>query len=85
MIFFAAKIVAFIFPLLLQCNPVSAVWDRSIDGHCINVTAIGYVGAGISITEDLIILALPLPTLWRLQISKTKRLVVAFMFSIGSL
>lgn len=85
MMFFVAKVTAFMFPLIFQCSPINSIWNRNIQGSCINVTSIGYAGAVFSIIEDLIILALPIRTLWGLQIAKTKRFVVAGMFSIGSL
>jgi hypothetical protein len=75
----------FTFILVFQCKPVKAIWDRSITGECINITAVGYTGGALAIFEDLFILVLPLPELWSLQLDKKKRLVLVSMFSIGLL
>lgn len=75
----------FLFLVAFQCSPVHAVWDRTIQGKCINVTAVAWAGAIFSILEDLVILALPLPEVLKLQLSFKKKVAVCLMFSIGSL
>lgn len=85
LIFFALKVIAFLFPLIFQCNPLEAVWDPSVHGQCLSIGAIGFAGAGLSITEDLVLLVLPIPTLWRLQLGLTKRIWLIVLFGIGSL
>lgn len=85
LIFFALKVIAFLFPLIFQCNPLEAAWNPSVDGQCLSVAAMGFAGAGFSITEDLIYLVLPIPTLWKLQLGKTKRIWLTVLFGIGSL
>lgn len=85
MVFFAAKVIAFFFPLIFQCHPLPAIWDPNVDGVCLSVPAISYAGAALSITEDIILLILPIPTLWKLQLDKPKKMLVALLFSVGSL
>ncbi|KAL2811444.1 hypothetical protein BJX63DRAFT_422415 [Aspergillus granulosus] len=59
--------LAFAFVLSFGCHPVSKQWDPSIPGSCINTVAT-YCGlAGTSLGFDVIIIALPLPILARLQ------------------
>ena len=71
--------------LTLQCIPVNAVWDLSVQGKCIDSSAIVFVGAGLSILEDVVIVLLPVPELKGLALSFRKRLAVMFMFALGSL
>ncbi|CRK36140.1 hypothetical protein BN1708_019928, partial [Verticillium longisporum] len=75
----------FVLLVAFQCMPVSSVWDRSNDNRtCINMTAVGYAGAAFSIIEDLVIMALPIPELLKLQLTKKKKIALAIIFSLGS-
>ncbi|GKT97107.1 integral membrane protein [Colletotrichum tofieldiae] len=75
----------FLLVIIFQCTPISSTWDRSIPNRkCLNVTAIGYAGAVFSIAEDLVILALPIPELLKLQLNIRKKIALGFMFSLGS-
>ncbi|KAF9872490.1 integral membrane protein [Colletotrichum karsti] len=77
----------FIFLLLIifQCTPISSIWDRSNSVRkCMDVTAIGYAGAVFSIVEDLVILILPIPELYKLQLNIRKKIALGLMFSLGS-
>lgn len=84
-IFSVCKTIAFLFPLVFQCKPIHAIWDPNAMGNCLNISAIGFAGAGFSITEDIIFLIIPIPTLWHLQLDRKKRLLLILLFSIGSL
>ncbi|OHF01597.1 integral membrane protein [Colletotrichum orchidophilum] len=71
--------------VILQCTPVSSTWDRSNTSRkCLNVTAIEYTGAVLSIVEDLVILVLPIPELVKIQLNMRKRIALGLMFSLGS-
>ena len=71
--------------ILLQCVPVNSVWNVSVKGKCINSSVVVFVGAGISILHDVVIILLPVPELKGLPLSLRKRLAVIFMFALGSL
>jgi hypothetical protein len=72
--------------LIFQCLPVSAVWDRTIQGAlCVNVNAVGYAGAAMCVVEDIFLIVLPIPMLQRLQVSGRKRIGVIIMFAAASL
>lgn len=51
---------------------------------CINVFAAVYSAAGFSVTHDVIILLMPLPTLWGLNLALGKKLNLLVMFGVGS-
>ncbi|KAJ0165323.1 hypothetical protein CTA2_11628 [Colletotrichum tanaceti] len=80
----AVQTPLFVFLIMFQCIPIQAVWDRSIHGHCLNITAISYAGAAITIIEDLILIAMPIPELMKLQLGSRKKLALAFLFGFGS-
>ncbi|PSR82139.1 hypothetical protein BD289DRAFT_412328 [Coniella lustricola] len=76
--------ISFSFAIAFQCQPVSAVWNRFIDGKCLDVNAIGYAGAVLSIFEDIVLVLLPIPELRKLQISSKQRAGVGLMFGLAS-
>jgi hypothetical protein len=78
-------LVGFSVAVTCQCIPISAIWDLSIQGKCVNSTAIVYAGAGFSIFEDIVIILLPVRELKNLNLSTRKKVAVIFMFALGSL
>jgi len=69
-----------------QCIPIEALWDLNLrDASCTNPIANVAAGAGFSIAEDIVIMALPIPQLLCLRMSLKKRVTLVVMFMIGSL
>lgn len=83
--FMASHGFAFAVVIIFQCVPISSIWDRTIEGRCLDLKAIGYTGAVFSIVEDLLILVLPISELNTLSFGIRKRVSLMLMFSIGSL
>ncbi|KAI1340337.1 hypothetical protein F5Y15DRAFT_54756 [Xylariaceae sp. FL0016] len=74
----------FVFVIIFQCVPVAAVWERNISGRCLDVNSVGWAGAIMSVIEDIVLVLLPLPELWKLQVIGRKRVGVALMLAVGS-
>lgn len=70
---------------VFSCHPVAYFWNRDLHGQCLDVNALAYANSGMSIAQDLIIIALPLPVLTKLNMSIKKKIEVGFMFAVGSL
>ncbi|OTA94596.1 hypothetical protein M434DRAFT_383078 [Hypoxylon sp. CO27-5] len=70
-----------------QCRPLEKAWDitMSMPGSCINATAFFYFTSIFGIILDVWILALPIPTLKHLHISKRSRKVLYGVFGAGGL
>ncbi|KAF2008746.1 hypothetical protein BU24DRAFT_321242, partial [Aaosphaeria arxii CBS 175.79] len=69
----------------LLCTPVQYNWDKTISGTCSPHSQIAYIIAGATnLVIDVFIVLLPMPILWKLQISWTKKLLVMAMFSLGA-
>ncbi|KAI2780694.1 hypothetical protein F4815DRAFT_499072 [Daldinia loculata] len=67
------------------CTPVQHNWDKSIPGKCTNQHG-AYLGSGITnLIIDVFIVTLPMPMLFRLQMSWPKKLSIAVMFSLGAI
>lgn len=83
--FIATHGFVFILVVIFQCIPIYSIWDRTITAKCVNLAAVGYAGAVLSIVEDLAILFLPVSELGTLNLGVRKTVSLMVMFSIGSL
>lgn len=71
---------------IFSCNPIPANWDVLItDAKCINKFMLDVVTAIVNTISDLIIWILPLPTIWNLQMNRTKKISISVIFSAGLL
>jgi hypothetical protein len=82
----ALSTVVIFFMTVFSCHPVAFFWNRDIGGGtCININKLAYANSAMSIIQDLLIVALPLPVLVKLNMGKKKKIGVGFMFTVGSL
>ncbi|KAL4739345.1 hypothetical protein BDV11DRAFT_170142 [Aspergillus similis] len=66
-----------------QCRPIQRFWDQDVEGKCFNLVAFSYFTNITNLTTDLWILVLPLPIILRLQVSRSKKIRLALLFSVG--
>ncbi|KAF2654178.1 hypothetical protein K491DRAFT_601347 [Lophiostoma macrostomum CBS 122681] len=79
--------VAFVVVAIFQCRPIGyywTSWDGQHSGTCININALGWSNAAISITLDLWMLAIPLSQLVHLKLAWKKKVGVGLMFCVGT-
>lgn len=79
---------AFVVAAIFQCRPISFYWTRwdgEHTGQCININALGWANAAISIALDIWMLAIPLSQLVHLKLAWKKKVGVALMFCVGTL
>ena len=68
-----AGLVSVVLGTCLICQPISYAVDKTIpDGHCGNLVAFEEYTAILTVILDIMIIVLPLPILWKLQM-RTKR------------
>jgi hypothetical protein len=80
--------IAFVLVAIFQCTPVTYNWTNWTGlggGKCVNINAVAWANAGISIGLDLWMLALPLSQLRDLKMHWKKKIGVAMMFCVGTL
>lgn len=86
-----AIITAFTFSTVIssifQCSPVQYAFNKSLPGHgsCIDLTAFWYANAAFNIFSDLVLVALPIPVISRLQLPPRLKLVICGIFAVGVL
>ncbi|KAL3464786.1 hypothetical protein BJX64DRAFT_253789 [Aspergillus heterothallicus] len=69
-----------------MCDPVPAYWTQDDpNASCLDQQAALIADSVISVVSDLLILLLPLPLTWSLQMSRNKKLRVIGMLSAGGL
>lgn len=83
--FLAAWAVALAFLLTLICQPVATFWDSSIPGHCLDITTVWYVMAGVNLVTDFLILTLPMPVISSLQLPSRQKYMLMGVFCLGFL
>lgn len=73
--------------VVIQCTPVAALWDPTSypNATCDNYNPALILFATVNATTDFFILCLPMPILWHLHVSKTRRRQLMVMFSLGGL
>lgn len=77
--------ISIFFALLFACRPIAGSWDPLLPAVCINRGGIYISQAVIGIVTDVLLLALPIPTLVGLQMNTKKKLGLAGIFVIGSM
>ena len=68
-----------------KCIPFKYMWDKSIPGgHCVDVHKVYQWITLPNIITDVMILLLPIPTIWRLQMPGIKKVGLTVTFLTGS-
>ena len=78
-VFLAATILAD----CLICQPIAYRWQRSGHGHCGTQKSFDLFVGVVNLFLDIVIVIMPMPILWRLQMATTKKIHVSSMFALG--
>ena len=84
-IFLLGNMVAIMVSAQVECFPIEYIWDKSIEGgRCFN-QVLWYQLANIpNVLADLMILVLPIPTVWGLSTTAERKAGIAAVFLLGS-
>jgi hypothetical protein len=84
--------VSCVFITIFQCTPINKMWRGAGDSraarapeHCIDINAFNYFNSCFMFANDLILYAMPLIFTWRLNVSRSQRIAVNFLFALGGL
>jgi hypothetical protein len=69
--------------MISDIKQVAKQWDSSLKGSCIDTIPFYFALGGTSIVLDLIIIALPLPVLWKLQLRLKQKALLGCLFALG--
>jgi hypothetical protein len=67
----------------LGCTPLEKHWDVWLPGTCIEWQPLHIAVMAFNLIDDVVILLLPQPVIWKLQLTRKQKLGVSAIFSIG--
>ena len=71
--------------LLFQCKPVHGAWDVFIQSVCVNIPLAAIIMGSINVVVDFVVLFLPMPLVWNLNIQKKWKVQLVGIFLLGGL
>lgn len=75
--------VACVFTTSLLCTPIQYNWDITTKGSCGNVLAIELFSGAFNMAIDIWVVFLPLPIIWKLQLTSQRKWALIAAFSLG--
>lgn len=70
---------------IFQCVPVSAQWTPGLGANCVNYSIATMVSEILNVVTDILILASPMHTVWRLKASKARKRLITLTFLLGGM
>jgi hypothetical protein len=83
--FVVAWCITCTFLFIFICVPVEKLWYPDLPGHCIDQVGTWIANAASTILTDVVILLLPIPQVWKLQLRKPEKIGVTIAFCLGFL
>lgn len=77
--------VMVILVVAMQCLPIEAIWNKSVQGRCIDAPIFFIAGSTPDVVVDFVMLAMPLPAVWDLKKGLVERVSLMGIFCLGSL
>lgn len=77
--------ISVILETFLLCRPLAFNWDPTIKGSCGDRNTVYVTAGALNIVTDFMVIALPLPHVWKLQLPFARKVGLVVMFSIGIL
>ncbi|KAK3323181.1 hypothetical protein B0T19DRAFT_199216 [Cercophora scortea] len=68
---------------LVQCTPVARAWNYAVAGSCIQLMKFFIFNGAFALATDVIVLLLPMPLVWRLQLPLSQKIALIPVFGIG--
>ncbi len=68
---------------VFQCRPLIRAFDKDTPGTCIDTAKFWFANAGFSIATDVIILMLPMPLVWKLEVPMAQKIALVAVFAVG--
>jgi hypothetical protein len=77
--------VGTILMILTICRPLPKFWNRELPGECGDLVTTLLVFGGLDVVLDVVILLLPIPMVWQLQMPFANKIGLACIFAMGLL
>lgn len=70
---------------VFKCNPIQKFWDHDLPGHCLDTMSAIRGEQVFNIILDVVILALPVKAIMKLQLPMDRKLSAIALFLLGGL
>ncbi|TVY20112.1 hypothetical protein LARI1_G001932 [Lachnellula arida] len=84
---FEAILIFFYFSItvvkIFECNPRARIWNKKLHGTCINIDTMLNSSGLFNMITDILILLVPIKSVWKLQMKKAKKLRVVLVFTFA--
>ncbi len=78
-------LISIIFTACLICQPILYSFDKTIPGgHCGNLAHFELYSTITSLVSDSVIVILPMPMIWRLQMHTKRKVGISIVFGMGT-
>ncbi|GKZ48158.1 hypothetical protein AbraIFM66951_011916 [Aspergillus brasiliensis] len=75
--------IASVLTIALLCRPIHANWDLTVSRTCGDITKVEFASGSFNLAVDLLIVSLPMPIVWGLNMPKEKKVSVTAAFLLG--
>lgn len=65
------------------CIPIEKNWAPLTPGNCGNTLAVELVSGAVNLVLDMVLIAMPMPFIWRLQMPTQRKIAVSSVFCLG--
>lgn len=83
-IFFTFYLIITFFNIF-SCRPIEKFWNLFISGSCYDINTLLKTMALFNIISDVVILILPISSIWNLQVSSKQKIGIWIVFGTGVL
>ena len=66
-----------------ECTPRERIWNKSIQGTCVNIPRLLNTSGMFNTISDVLILLVPIKAVWNLHMNKTRKIGVVLVFTVG--
>jgi hypothetical protein len=73
-----------VFGSLFMCAPVSFFWGATDTGNCMDKSAFWFANAAINIVTDVVIFAIPVALINKLNLPRGQKIALMILFACGS-
>ncbi|KAJ5551648.1 hypothetical protein N7535_000407 [Penicillium sp. DV-2018c] len=78
-----AQATSFVLVAAFQCQPISEAWLGTGKGQCVNINVFYLCNAALNILTDVLTYTLPIKVIFRLQMPRKQKLVLAVILCLG--
>lgn len=68
-----------------QCSPRPKIWNQQLPGKCLNINNLLNTSGMFNFITDVLILLIPVKSVWKLHMKKKKKLQIVAIFTVGAM